>query len=117
MQFRFTLCLVMAACVGLTACGKLTESKRERFDGVPFRVKVKPVNKKQTLADFRVKVSDATRSQAGALAAARHEATRYCIENYGTSKFGWSNISVDDEGGYALQLDGRDGLFIGTCKP
>ncbi len=117
MRTGFTLSMIVVAGLALTACGKINESKRERFDGVPFRVSAKAINKKETLANFVVKVVDATKSQRGALEAAHHEATRYCIENYGTSKFDWTNITVGEEGAYALQLDKGDGIFTGTCKP
>jgi len=117
MTVRFTLSLMAAASFGLVACGKLNEDRRPKYDGVPFRVSAKAINKRETLADFRVQVADAPRSPAGALEAAQHEATRYCITNYGTSRFDWTNIAVDGDGGYALQLDRGDGLFTGTCTP
>lgn len=117
MRIGFTLSLIVAAGLSLTACGKLTESKRPKYDGVPFRVSVKPINKKESRANFIVKVVDATKTPTGALEAAHHEATRYCIETYGSSKFDWTNISVGEEGAYTLQLDKGDGIFTGTCKP
>ncbi|WP_255731499.1 hypothetical protein [Phaeobacter sp. B1627] len=117
MHAGFTLSLIVAAGLGLTACGSLKEDRRPKFNGVPFKATVKAIDKRATLADFRVEVGDATRSQLGALQAADHEAKRYCIENFGTSRFDWTNITVDAEGAYSLQLDRGDGIFTGTCKP
>ncbi len=87
-----------------------------RFDGIAFRTSVKAINKKETLANFRVEVRDALRSQRGALAAADHEAKRYCIENYGTSRFDWTNIALDAEGNYKIQLDKSDAIYTGSCE-
>ncbi|KUP93833.1 hypothetical protein [Tritonibacter horizontis] len=109
--------LIAALGLGLVSCGKLNEDKYPRFDGVPFRVSAKAINKRETLADFRVEVADATRSQSGAYAAADHAAKSYCIENYGTSKFDWTNITVGPDGSYGLHLDNGAGVFTGTCKP
>ncbi len=117
MKVRLFLTFIAATGLGLSACGKINEDKRPKYDGVPFRVSAKPINKKETLANFRVEVVDATRSQAGALEAARHEATRYCIESYGSSKFDWTNIAVDGDGSYTLQLDKGDGVYQGRCNP
>ncbi len=116
MHVAFSLTLILATGLGLSACGKLNEDKRPRFDGVPFRVSAKAIDKRETLANFRVVVVEATRSQAGALLAADHEAKRYCIENYGTSRFNWTNVTLGADGSYSLPLDKGDGVFTGTCR-
>ncbi|NIZ13686.1 hypothetical protein [Phaeobacter sp. HF9A] len=117
MQPALPLTLIAALGLSLAGCGKLGEDKRPKYDGVAFRVSVKPINKKETLANFRVVVKDATRTASGALQAAQHEATRYCIEKYGTSRFDWSNVTIDDDGVYQLKQEKGDGIFTGTCKP
>ncbi|MDF9302338.1 hypothetical protein P5P81_07250 [Tritonibacter mobilis] len=114
---RFPLSLMLVASLGLVACGQSRDDKRMRFDGIVFRTSAKPIDKKETLLNFRVEVRDALQSQRGALAAATHEATRYCIQNYGTSRFDWTNIIPDSEGSYQIQLDDRDAIFTGRCKP
>ncbi|MEB3831136.1 hypothetical protein LKK83_27035 [Phormidium sp. CCY1219] len=117
MTSRMTLTLILAASVGLAACGgKTREEKRMRFDGIAFRTSAKAINKRETLADFRIEVRDALQSQRGALAAADHQAKRYCIVNFGTSRFDWTNIALDAEGNYNIQLDKGDAVYTGRCE-
>lgn len=108
--------LLVAAALG--GCGKLNKSKYPVFDGVAFRTTAKPVHKKTTLADFRVVVHDALRAPDAAFKAGSHQARRYCIENYGTSDFSWSNVAAGGvEGSAALSLptEGGDAVLFGSC--
>ncbi len=107
--------LLAVLAFGGVACSKVNKSRFPVYDGVPFHAKVKPVHKKVTLADFRVKVAQAKRSPTGAYEAAQHAATRYCIEKYGTSSFEWSNLSTDADGSPVLTYDRGNAVFLGTC--
>ncbi len=109
-----SLFLATLAATTLVACDKLNESKRTRFDGVPFVVSAKVVDKKVTRAVFDVTVKEAARSYTGARLAAAHEGTRYCIENYGTSVITWQNDPYDE--GADLVIAGGNAVFRGTCS-
>ncbi|MCF6430099.1 MULTISPECIES: hypothetical protein [unclassified Leisingera] len=107
-------CLAVAALV--TACGSSTTNKnRELYDGIPFKAKAKPVDKKVNRADFSIEIKGADRSVTGARAAAAHAGTTYCVVNYGSSKIDWAVDPADQD----TQLTLTDGkaVFQGTCTP
>ncbi|WP_323778723.1 hypothetical protein [Leisingera sp.] len=115
--YRLTLpaaCLAVAALV--SACGSSTTNKnRELYDGVPFKAKAKPVDKKVNRADFSIEIKGADRSVTGARKAAAHAGTTYCVVNYGSSGIDWlvdpSDLDVQ------LTLTGGQAAFRGTCTP
>ncbi|MEX0304632.1 MAG: hypothetical protein AB3N24_19610 [Leisingera sp.] len=106
-------CLAVAAFV--SACGSTTASNRPLYDGVPFKAKAKPVDKKTDRALFQVEIKGADRSVKGAREAAAHAGTKYCVQNYGSSKIAWVSDPGDEEAQLTL-TDGR-ATFQGTCTP
>lgn len=111
--YRVATALLCTAFV-VAGCGSVTSrDKRVSYDGVLFRTSAKAVNRKVTLAEFKVVVKNALRSPKGARQAALHEATGYCIENYGSSDILWSVDPLDPE--QDLPLDGDDAVYVGTC--
>lgn len=105
---------MLCAGVALASCGSVTSrDKRVSYDGVPFRTSSKALNKKVTLSQFEVVVKNALRSPKGARQAVHHEATAYCIENYGLSDIIWSVDPLDPE--QELHLDGGNAVYTGMC--
>lgn len=104
------LCLL-----ALGACNA-NKDKRILFDGIHFRTKAKPVDRKVSVADFRVEVKNATQSLDGARGAGEYGGIRYCISNFGSSRIDWA-IGPDTDPA-ALTLEGDTLVFRGTClKP
>jgi hypothetical protein len=67
------------------------------FDGIKFRAKLSQVEKQRD--QFLVNVYKASQSLAGAREAGRYEATKYCINQYGTSDIVWiTGPNLEDEG-------------------
>lgn len=114
-RYRVAAPLVIAAVLVLTGCEAVVGNKRPLYDGVPFKTSAKAVDKKVSRALFSVTVKDAGRSITGARQAAAHAGTRYCIENYGTSRIDWA-VNPSDENA-PLTLSGGDAIFQGTCNP
>ncbi|MEK0163000.1 hypothetical protein VXL85_12455 [Phaeobacter sp. JH60H1] len=106
---------VLAVCGGVLAGCDGIVNNRPTYAGVPFSAKSKAVNKKETLAVFTTTVSKASRSLEGARLAAHHESTRYCIENFGTSRIAWQVNPLDAD--IAVPLDGDTAVYGGTCTP
>ncbi|WP_264213087.1 hypothetical protein [Leisingera thetidis] len=107
---------LLAAAALVSACGSsVTNKNRPLYDGVPFKAKAKPVDKKTDRAVFQVEIKGADRSAKGAREAAAHAGTTYCVVNYGSSKIDWVNDPADTE----VQLTLTDGraVFQGTCTP
>lgn len=98
----------------LAGCGS-SFSDRTLYDGVAFKAKAKPVDKKVTRADFRVEVSKASQSFKGARMAAHHAGVTYCLSEagYGTSDIIWDVDPYDPDA--ELRLDGDTAIFYGTC--
>lgn len=103
----------ICATLVVAGCGAKAKDDRTRYDGIPFRASAKALNKKESLAEFRVVVKNALRSERGARLAAHHEGISYCIANYGLSDITWQNDPTDVE--TALVLDGDNAIFEGTC--
>lgn len=53
---------------------------------------------KQDRRNFTASVSRANRGIEGAQQAAVHEATRYCLESFGTSSIAWAGVAQGQEG-------------------
>ena len=106
--------VLLCTAFAVASCGSVTSrDKRVHYDGVPFKTSAKALNKKATLADFQIVVKDALRSPKGARLAVVHEATTYCIENYGSSDILWPIDPMDEE--QDLRLDGGDAVYQGMC--
>ncbi len=110
-----SVALIAAASLALAACSR--EDSRTRYDGVPFQVKYKAVNKKVSRKDFVVEVRDPQLSETGARAAAHHNGVTYCLTDagYGTSDILWENDPLDEE--VALVIEGNSAIFRGKCNP
>ncbi len=109
-----TVLALAAAGALLMGCGS-SFSDRTLYDGVAFKAKAKPVDKKVSRADFRVEVARASQSYEGARLAAHHAGVSYCLSEagYGTSDIIWDVDPYDPEA--QLRLDGDTAMFHGTC--
>ena len=101
---------ILVIAMGLTACGRKDE--RILFDGHYFDARV------STDRSDRQKVTTTARpvsnSLEGALAAARHEAIRYCISNYGNSAIDWVVGPDQDVESYVIVNDTIE--LSGACE-
>ncbi len=80
----------------LAACGQSERrANRVAFDGVEFRARSEQVGEERE--EFAISVPRAGQSPEGARKAGAHEATRYCIVNFGRSDLEWE-IGPEDEG-------------------
>ena len=77
----------LIAAFTLSACAERRED-RIAFDGVFFRSDAKRLDR-ENRERFEVTVRPVSQSLEGARAAGAYEATRYCIENFGTSDIIW----------------------------
>jgi len=100
--------------VALAGCDS-AKKKRPTYDGVPFKIKTKPVDKKVSRANFIVQVLDASQSLDGARLAAAHAGVSYCLSEagYGTSDITWDVNPRDPEA--QLRLVDGTAVFQGTC--
>tara|TARA_R110002049_G_scaffold23545_2_gene83280 strand:+ start:93392 stop:93718 length:327 start_codon:yes stop_codon:yes gene_type:complete len=105
---KYAISILLAAGL-LVGCGN--KSDRIAFDGKYFRVKVSKVDRQ--LDVFQVTVKDAAQSIDGARAAARYEATKYCVGTYGSSDIVWS-VGPDTPPEQLRLVDGAL-TFHGTC--
>ncbi|MEO1140059.1 MAG: hypothetical protein AAFW87_11450 [Pseudomonadota bacterium] len=104
-----TAMLALLACVMLAACG--ARKDRVTFNGVYYKAKAKPASDDRQ--SFALKVPRVDRGLPGALEAGRYEATRYCIENFGTSELRWAQGPDGVDG--TLPLEGNTLNFTGRC--
>jgi hypothetical protein len=85
---------VAALIIGLAGCAD--REQRMFFDGNHY-----PASSgadQQGLRAFTASVTRASQGINGAQAAALHEATRYCVNTYGTSTIDWANVPPGTEG-------------------
>ena len=104
--------LLLMAVLLLSACDGVRADK-VAFDGVYFRSTSTAIEKQRDF--FEIKTTPASSSLDGAREAGRYEATRYCIENFGTSNMAWIN-GPDAENG-SLTIDDDSLILRGTCEP
>ena len=107
--------VILSFVLGTASCGSLKNRKKTEFtfDGIEFKSKVNKVDKDER-SHFKVEVRNATQSIEGAKEAGRYAATRYCIEQYGSSKVEW--ISGPDQENATLTVIDGDPWFEGICK-
>ncbi|WP_170788375.1 hypothetical protein [Ruegeria lacuscaerulensis] len=99
----------------VSACGVITpSSQRVAFDGHFFKTKVKQVDKKASPTDFTVLVNDVSTSLDGARAAAQHEAIKFCIANFGSSRIDWAVGPFTET--EKLRISDDKITFIGRCR-
>ncbi len=96
-----------------SACSRESED-RILFDGYSFRAKAKLVDKKTSPTDFTVTVKGVSVSLDGAREAGRYEATRFCIQNIGSSKIDW-RVGPDTDP-QNLQIVNNTITFVGSCQ-
>lgn len=113
-MLRAGIISALVAAVGVTA-GCESRDDRTYYDGVYFRTKTEAIDKKATRSVFYTTISGASASLTGARAAAHHEGTRYCIENYGTSNIQWAQDPTSDDAQLTVTDDKL--TFQGTCRP
>ncbi|EEX11259.1 putative lipoprotein [Ruegeria lacuscaerulensis ITI-1157] len=104
---------VLAVLTVLAACSGNAED-RVLFDGQAFRAKAKVVDKKRSPADFTVTVKGVSASLDGAREAGRYEATRFCIQNFGSSRIAWK-VGPETEP-QTLRIDNDSLTFAGKCQ-
>jgi outer membrane murein-binding lipoprotein Lpp len=102
---------LMILTVGTLLAGCANDEGRVAFDGHFFRAKVSKVDGQRDV--FQVRVKDAAQSIDGARAAARYEATKYCVGLYGNSDIIWT--LGPDAPTSALRMDGGARTFQGRC--
>lgn len=109
------IALIAAAGLALAACE--SKDERLRYDGIPFQVKFKAANKKESRKGFIVEVKEPQQSEKGARAAAHHGGITYCLAEagYGTSRIIWENDPLDED--VPLVIDGKSAVFRGACNP
>ena len=107
---RIALVMLMAVLM-LGACSE--KSKRAYFDGKYYPSKAKHQSREDRKI-FTATVRKAAQGLEGARAAALHVGTRYCIENFGTSKIDWIVGPKDDQS--AIVSPGGNVVVSGECK-
>lgn len=103
--------LLLTVCVALVACDNLRKDKLS-FDGQFFRTKASKAGDNRRV--FTVDVRPVSASIEGAQEAGRHEATKYCIENFGNSVVIWQVGPDDAPESYVFDGDGL--VLSGTCE-
>lgn len=91
------------------ACGESYKDNQHAFDGVKFSASLKA--EKNAPEAFSLRVKKAAKSVVGAREAGRYEATKYCVEKFGTSDIAW--IMGPDSPD--LELENGDFNLIGSC--
>ncbi|MCV2893940.1 hypothetical protein [Lentibacter sp. XHP0401] len=111
---KLAFCVALAVMASGCARTKsaLGGSQSYSYEGYAYKGKIQ--RSKEDRADFGVTVRGADRGLSGALEAARIEANRYCIDQYGNTDISWSGptpdtdpseISISENG--ILELRGR----------
>ncbi|WP_415402579.1 hypothetical protein [Tateyamaria sp. SN3-11] len=101
---------LLIAVLALSACAE-RRADRIAFDGVFFRSTASKVEKDRS--EFEIGVSPVSASLEGAREAGRYEATRYCIDNFGTSDINWVEGPDAEDG--TLRISGDKLVLRGAC--
>ncbi len=104
------LILLMTAALVMTACNQ--RDKDLAFDGQYYRTSTKKVGDDRAL--FQSEIKPVSQSLLGAREAGRHEATKYCIENFGTSNVVWTRGPDAVDGAVLVSNDTL--VLQGTCS-
>lgn len=91
--YRATLALALC---GVVLAGCADREGRERFDGNYYPTKLR--SEREDRRAFTTSATRVARGIEGAQKAAIHEATRYCLENFGTSAIAWAQRGEGQEG-------------------
>ncbi len=111
---RWSLAAGLVILAALSACGGSASDERILFDGQAFRAKAKPVDKKKSPSEFTVTVNGISASLDGAREAGRYEGTRFCVQNFGSSRIAWT-VGPDTEP-QNLRIDNDSLTFAGACQ-
>lgn len=115
MTTKLSIVAGLTGLVLISACGTITSSEdRVLFDGQFFRAKAKAVDKKVSPTDFTVVVNNVSSSLDGAREAGRFEGTKYCVQNFGSSRITWK-VGPDSEP-QNLRVSDDKLTLAGTCK-
>ncbi len=98
----------------VSACTVRSSSDRILFDGKYFRASARSVDKKVSPTDFTVTVSGVSASLDGAREAGRYEATRFCVQNFGSSRIDWK-LGPDSDP-QNLRIENDKLTFAGKCQ-
>jgi hypothetical protein len=104
--------LALAVCGALVA-GCANREDRVLFDGNYYPGKVRA--ERDDRRNFTATVRRAGRGIEGARKAAVHEATRYCIENFGTSAIEWAGAREEGGGAPVFSRAGDRLSVSGSC--
>lgn len=107
---RIPLLVTLAAGIALSACG--SQDTRVAFDGIYFRTKARKIDDNRRA--FTATVPRASTTLDAARRAGEYEGTRYCIENYGTSRIKW--VVGPDTPPTSLRLTDGTLVFQGECR-
>jgi hypothetical protein len=95
----------------LTGCQ--SSEDRLAFDGFYFKAKAADIDDDRSR--FTVTVFKVSQTLQGAREAGAYEATRYCIENFGTSRIAW--VAPPDAPAESLTIVDDTLTFQGECNP
>lgn len=98
----------------ISACSVTSASDRILFDGKYFRTNARSVDKKVSPTDFTVTVNGVSASLDGAREAGRYEGTRFCVQNFGSSRIDWK-VGPDSEP-QTLRIENDKLTFAGRCQ-
>lgn len=104
------LILILAAVVAVAGCSQ--RDKDIAFDGHYYRSSAKKVGDDRSV--FQVEVRQVSQSLDGAREAGRYAATKYCIENFGTSNIAWTSGPDPEKG--ALSVSNDRLILQGKCN-
>lgn len=109
------IAVMLSFVLGTASCATFKNRGKTEyiFDGIEFKTKATKVDKDDR-SHFKVEVRKATQSLNGAKEAGRYAATRYCIEQYGSSKVEWIS-GPEQENGTLTVIEG-DLWLEGICK-
>lgn len=105
--------LLLSVAFLLSACSGGIRGDKVAFDGINFRSTSSAIEKQRDF--FEITVAPASSSITGAREAGRYEATRYCIENFGSSDMNW--LQGPDAADGTLTIDNDRLILRGTCTP
>jgi hypothetical protein len=107
--------LALIGVLSVSACGNkrsVTGVERKSFDGAFFKTGAKKLSK-DDISYITAYAKPASQSVTGARAAVAYEGTKYCIENFGTSKINWSMDPRNEE--TTLPNDKDELIAQGRC--
>ncbi|MFB9150776.1 hypothetical protein [Roseovarius ramblicola] len=105
----------MALLVVALAAGCTERSERVLFDGNYYPAKAR--GEREDRSEFTATVRRADNGIEGAQKAAVHEATRYCLRNFGTSEITWAGVPAGEDdpayirSGDRLSVSGRCAIW------